>query len=320
MSNVASEPDLERLYYKLRLIRRAEEEVARIYPSDKIKSPVHLSIGQEAVAVGICEALRPDDVVSGTYRSHASYIAKGGGLAAMFAELYGKDTGCAHGKGGSMHLVDMSHYILGTSAVVGTTVPIALGYALALQREGRGRVVAAFFGDGATEEGVFYESLNFAALHRLPVLFVCENNFFAIHTHISKRWATCNLCERVRTYGIPTRLVADSDVLAIRRLAAEFIAPMRTGDAGPAFLECQTYRWREHVGPGEDYDSGYRSREELLPWQENDQMMVLGARLPAGERDAIDAQVEQEIASAIAFAENSPFPETKELYTHVYAG
>jgi TPP-dependent pyruvate/acetoin dehydrogenase alpha subunit len=320
MDNVASEADLGRLYYKLRLIRRAEEEVARIYPSDKIKSPVHLSIGQEAVAVGICDALRPDDVVSGTYRSHASYIAKGGDLPAMFAELYGKDTGCARGKGGSMHLVDMSHYILGTSAVVGTTVPIALGYALALQREGQGRVVAAFFGDGATEEGVFYESLNFAALHRLPVLFVCENNSYAIHTHTRKRWATCNLCERVRTYEIPAQQVADSNVLEIRRLAAESIAPMRTGEAGPAFLECHTYRWREHVGPGEDYDAGYRSREELAPWQENDQMMVLGAMLPAGERDAIDVQVEQEIAGAIEFAEKSPFPETKELYTDVYAG
>ena len=318
MIEMVPEPDLGRLYYKLRLIRRAEEEIARIYPSDKIKSPVHLSIGQEAVAVGICDALRPDDVVSGTYRSHASYIAKGGDLPAMFAELYGKDTGCARGKGGSMHLVDMTHYLLGTSAVVGTTVPITLGYSLALQREGQGRVAVAFFGDGATEEGVFYESLNFAALHRLPVLFVCENNFYAIHTPIPKRWATRNLCERVRTYGIPAHQVADSGVLAIRRLAAESIAPMRTG-GGPAFLECHTYRWREHVGPAEDYEAGYRSRDELLPWQENDQMMVLGAALPVGERDAIDAQVEQEIAAAIDFAENSPFPEPKEIYTDVYA-
>jgi len=320
MSNPTPQPVTGRLYYKLRLIRRAEEEVARIYPSDKIKSPVHLSIGQEAVAVGICDCLRPDDVVSGTYRSHASYIAKGGDLGAMFAELYGKDTGCARGKGGSMHLVDMHHYILGTSAVVGTTVPIALGYALALQREGAGRIAAAFFGDGATEEGVFYESLNFAALHRLPVLFVCENNFYAIHTHIRKRWATTNLCERVRTYGIPAEQVTDGDVLAIRRLAAGFIDGIRTGESGPAFLECHTYRWREHVGPAEDYNAGYRSREELRPWQENDQVKVLGDSLPAAERAAIDAQVEAEVANAIEFAETSPFPKTKELYTHVYAG
>src|SRR5439155_16472388 len=203
MSTAVPQVNLGSLYRKLRLIRRAEEEIARIYPSDKIKSPVHLSIGQEAVSVGVCDVLRPDDVVSGTYRSHAGYMAKGGDLRALFAELYGKDTGCARGKGGSMHLVDINRYILGTSAVVGTTIPIAVGYALAVKREGHGRVVAAFFGDGATEEGVFYESLNFAALHRLPVLFVCENNVLAIHTPIEKRWATRQLCERVRTYGIP---------------------------------------------------------------------------------------------------------------------
>jgi TPP-dependent pyruvate/acetoin dehydrogenase alpha subunit len=320
MSNVPAEADLPSLYSKLRLIRRAEEEIARIYPSDKIKSPVHLSIGQEAVAVGVCDVLRPDDVVSGTYRSHASYIAKGGALGAMFAELYGKDTGCARGKGGSMHLVDMNHYILGTSAVVGTTIPIALGYALALKREGKGRVVASFFGDGATEEGVFYESLNFASLHRLPVLFICENNGFAIHTPIEKRWATRLLCERVRTYGIPAHQVTDSDILAIRRLASEAIAPMRTGELGPAFIECHTYRWREHVGPGEDYDAGYRSRNQLRSWQENDQVKVVGEMLNAAERSRIDAEVEEEIAEAVQFAELSPFPDTKELFTDVFAG
>src|SRR5881396_3165076 len=320
MSSVVPQLDLGALYRKLWLIRRAEEEIARLYPSDKIKSPVHLSIGQEAVSAGVCDVLRPDDVVSGTYRSHACYMAKGGDLRAFFAELYGKDGGCARGEGGSMHLVDMNHYILGTSAVVGTTVPIAVGYALALKREGSGRVVAAFFGDGATEEGVFYESLNFAALHRLPVLFVCENNFFAIHTPLEKRWAMRQLCERVRTYGIPAQQVTDSDVLKIRQLAAEAIAGMRTGQTGPAFMECHTYRWREHVGPREDYDDGYRSREDLLRWQAKDQVAVIGARLDPAERSSIEADVEREIADAIEFAENSPFPDAKELCTHVFAG
>lgn len=319
MKNSPGQIELHAIYAKLRLIRRAEEEVARIYPSDKIKSPVHLSIGQEAVAVGVCDALRPDDVVAGTYRSHAAYLAKGGDLGAMFAELYGKDTGCARGKGGSMHLVAMDQFVLGASAVVGTTIPTAVGYALALEREGKGRVAVTFFGDGATEEGVFHESLNFAALHRLPVLFVCENNFFAIHTPISKRWATEQLCERVRTYGIPAHQVTDSDVLEIRRLAAEAIAPMRTGESGPSFIECHTYRWREHVGPGEDYDSGYRTRDELRPWQEKDQVNVIGAMLEPGERARIDTEVEQAIARAVEFAENSPFPPPHELFTHVYA-
>jgi len=313
-----SELDLARIYRNLWLIRRAEEEIARIYPSDKIKSPVHLSIGQEAVAVGICDVLRVDDVVAGTYRSHASYIAKGGDLPGLFAELYGKDTGCARGKGGSMHLIDMTHHILGTSAVVGTTVPIAVGYSLALKREGKGRVVAAFFGDGATEEGVFYESLNFASLHDLPVLFVCENNFLAIHTPLEKRWATRQLCERVRTYGIPAHQITDSDVLKIRSLAAEAVASIRT-DSRPVFLECHTYRWREHVGPGEDYDAGYRSRKELERWQAIDQVPMIGEKLNRADREKIEAEVEEKIASAIDFAERSPFPDPAELYKNVHA-
>jgi TPP-dependent pyruvate/acetoin dehydrogenase alpha subunit len=314
-----SDAVLASLYRKLFLIRRAEEEVARIYPSDKIKSPVHLSIGQEAIAAGVCDVLRPDDVVSGTYRSHASYLAKGGDVRAFFAELYGKDTGCARGKGGSMHLIDMDHYILGTSAVVGTTIPIALGYALALQREGTGRVVVAFFGDGATEEGVFHESLNFAALHQLPVLFVCENNSLAIHTPIEKRWATIHLCERVRTYDITAHQVADADVLRIRQLAGDSIAAMRTGDSGPVFLECQAYRWREHVGPNEDYDAGYRNREDLLKWQATDQVRVIAEKLDPATRTGIETEVEKEIAEAIEFAEKSPFPEPEELYKYVVA-
>ena len=311
--------NLAPIYSKLRLIRRVEEEIARVYPSDKIKSPVHLSIGQEASAVGVCDVLRPDDVASASYRGHATYLAKGGNLNTMIAELYGKDTGCARGKGGSMHLIDMDHFVLGGSAVVGTSIPVALGYALALKREGRGRVVAAFLGDGATEEGVFHESLNFAALHKLPVLFVCENNFYAIHEPLSKRWSSRQLCERVRTYGMPAHQIADGDVLEIRRLAEEAIAPMRMGEAGPAFLECHVYRWREHVGPGEDYDSGYRNREELHPWQERDQVRITGDRLDPTERARIDAEIESAINAAFEFAENSDFPRREQLYDHVYA-
>jgi TPP-dependent pyruvate/acetoin dehydrogenase alpha subunit len=315
----ADAADLARLYRALRLIRRAEEEVARIYPSDKIKSPVHLSIGQEAVAVGVCDALRPDDVVSPTYRGHAAFLAKGGPLKAMMAELYGKATGVAGGKGGSMHLIDMSHNVLGASAVVGTTIPVALGYALAAKRLETDRVVAAFFGDGATEEGVFAESLNFAALHKLPVLFVCENNGYAIHAPIAKRWATERLCERVATYGIPAHQIDDGDVLQIRALAADAVARIRRGE-GPVFLECRTYRWREHVGPNEDFDAGYRARDDLERWVADDQVDKLGARLPADARRAVDEAVEREIAEAVAFAEASPFPPLEALHSHVFAG
>lgn len=312
-SNIAT-----RLYRGVRLIRRVEEEVARIYPSDRIKSPVHLSIGQESVAVGICDALLPEDYVSATYRSHAAYIARGGNLRAMFAELYGKAAGNAGGKAGSMHLIDMAHNVLGASAVVGTTIPIALGYALAIRCRRENRVVVAFFGDGATEEGVFHESLNFAALKRLPVLFVCENNQLAIHQPIDKRWATDRLCERVETYGIPAVRIADGNTDAIRAAAQESIAGMRTGD-GPSFMECLTYRWREHVGPGEDYDAGYRDRTALEAWQARDEMERLGAQLGEAARARIDDDIEARIADAVEFAENSPFPASEELYTNVYA-
>jgi TPP-dependent pyruvate/acetoin dehydrogenase alpha subunit len=318
-SDQLAQADLERIYRSLRLIRRAEEEIARIYPSDKIKSPVHLSIGQEAVAVGVCDVLRPDDVVAPTYRGHAAFLAKGGSLRGLMAELYGKATGVAGGKGGSMHLIDMRHNVLGASAVVGTTIPIAVGYALACKRKKTDRVSVAFFGDGATEEGVFAESLNFAALHKLPVLFVCENNYYAIHTPITRRWATTRLCERVRTYGIPAHEVKDGDVFKLRALAGDAVAGMRRGD-GPTFVECQTYRWREHVGPNEDFDQGYRSREDLNPWLKNDPVESVGRMLSDERRAVLDSEIELEIEDAIEFAESSPFPVKEALYTNVFAG
>jgi TPP-dependent pyruvate/acetoin dehydrogenase alpha subunit len=314
-----SQSDLERIYRSLRLIRRAEEEVARIYPSDKIKSPVHLSIGQEAVAVGVCDVLASDDVVSPTYRGHAAYLAKGASLRGLFAELYGKATGTAHGKGGSMHLIDMQHNVLGASAVVGTTIPVALGFALAFKRTQSNRVVVAFFGDGATEEGVFTESLNFAALHKLPILFVCENNFYAIHTPVTRRWATQRLCERVETYGVPARCIEDGDVLKLRAETSAAVAGLRRGD-GPAFIECRTYRWLEHVGPNEDFDAGYRASAEREPWVQSDQLIKIGALIADERRSSIDEEVETEIADAIAFAEASPFPDISALYTNVFAG
>ncbi|MCR9256838.1 MAG: thiamine pyrophosphate-dependent dehydrogenase E1 component subunit alpha [Alphaproteobacteria bacterium] len=310
--------DLRRLYRSLRLIRRVEEEVARVYPTDKIKSPVHLSIGQEAVAVGVCDPLETRDYVSPTYRGHAAYLAKGGSVPAMIAELYGKATGCAAGKGGSMHLIAPEVNVMGASAVVGTTVPTGLGAAFAQKRLRTGAVVAVFLGDGATEEGAFYESLNFAALHRLPVLFVMENNGLAIHTGTEKRWATDRICERVETYGIPAQRFPTSDVIDIRAATIEAIAAMRDG-GGPHFLECVTYRWREHVGPGYDYDQGYRDDSAYKEWQARDQVELIGGRLTDTDRDAIDAAIETEIAEAFAFAEDSPWPEPDRLYADLYA-
>jgi TPP-dependent pyruvate/acetoin dehydrogenase alpha subunit len=317
---MTADPQLvQRLYSQLRYVRRVEEEIARIYPSDKIKSPVHLSIGQEAASVGVCDVLRADDIVSGSYRGHATYLAKGGDLNAMMAELYGKATGCASGKGGSMHLVDIAHYILGASAVVGTTISVTAGYALALKREGKGRLAVSFFGDGATEEGAFYECLNFAVLHALPLLFVCENNFFAIHSPQSRRWGAPELLRRVEGFGMPVAQETQSDVLRIRELAADLVERCRQPGSGPAFLEIQCYRWKEHVGPGDDYDAGYRSRADLAPWVDSDPIARLGAQLDSPLRERIDAQIEARIAAAVAFAESSPVPAPEELYTDVFA-
>jgi TPP-dependent pyruvate/acetoin dehydrogenase alpha subunit len=310
--------DVERIFRSLLLIRRTEERIASVYPTDSIKSPVHLSIGQEAIAVGVCDVLRPDDVVAMSYRGHAAYLAKGGDLRRMIAELYGKVTGCARGKGGSMHLAAPEAGVLGASAVVGTQVPIATGWALALQRRGAGQVVACFFGDGATEEGSMAESLNFAALHRLPVLFICENNGYAIHEPLSKRWATERLCERVATYGIPTCRIVDQDVFAIRDAADRAVAAMRKG-TGPAFMECLTYRWREHVGPNEDYGSDYRSRNELQPWLASDQVERLARMLPLEMAERVTVGVTAQIDDAFEFAAASPAPDPQELLEHVYA-
>jgi TPP-dependent pyruvate/acetoin dehydrogenase alpha subunit len=308
---------LERLYRSLYRIRRLEEEIARIYPTDRIKSPVHLSIGQEAVSVGVCEALRPQDIVFGTYRGHALYLAKGGDMRAMVAELFGKATGCARGKGGSMHLIDPEAGMMGASAVVGSTIPNAVGYAYALKQHRTDAIVASFFGDGATEEGVFAESVNFAVLKRLPILFVCENNQYAIHTHQRLRQGRPDICARAAVYGLAAERIENNDVLRLYKRCMDILPAIRAG-RGPAFLEVMTYRWQEHVGPSTDYQLGYRREEDARPWIESDQLQWLAELVPAERRARIEHDVELEIADALVFAEDSPFPAAAELYTDVF--
>ena len=308
----------ERLYYSLYRIRRVEEEIADIYPTDKIKSPVHLSIGQEAISVAVCDALNRDDIVFGTYRGHALYLAKGGDLKGMIAELYGKIDGCAKGKGGSMHLVDIDKGIMGTSAIVATTIPDAVGYAYALKYQRKDSIVVSFFGDGAVEEGVFYESINFAALKHLPIIFICENNSYAIHTHQLKRQSVANICERVVSFGIKAERINDNDVLSLRERISGNIESLRNGETGPLFFECMTYRWREHVGPNEDFNLGYRTREEAESWIQNDQVERIGKMLETEQQTKIEKEVEEEIREAFTFAEESSFPEASELYTDVF--
>jgi TPP-dependent pyruvate/acetoin dehydrogenase alpha subunit len=309
---------IERFYRSLYRIRRVEEEIAAVYPTDKIKSPVHLSIGQEAVSVGVCEALSSEDVVFGTYRSHALYLAKGGDLQKMIAELYGKLDGCAKGKGGSMHLIDVAARVMGASAVVGTTIPQAVGFAYALKLQRKDSVVVSVFGDGAVDEGVFHESLNFAALKSLPIIFVCENNLYAIHTHQLQRQKLGNICERARVHGMPAEQIPDNDVMRIYERVNEAIGRLRSGQSGPFFFECLTYRLKEHVGPNDDFQLGYRSREEAEPWIKADPIKQLGDRLDLQRRREIETGVETEIRDAFAFAERSPFPQAAELYTDVF--
>lgn len=312
-------PMYARFYRALYRIRRVEEEIAKVYPTDKIKSPVHLSIGQEAVSVGVCEALRNDDIVFGTYRSHALYLAKGGDLKGMVAELYGKATGCTRGKGGSMHLIDTGAGVMGTSAVVGTTIANAIGYAYALKAQRKDAIVVSFFGDGAVDEGVFYESINFAALKELPIIFLCENNGYAIHTHQRLRQRHTEICDRAQACGIPAEKIENNDLFKIYESVSTAADAIRRGEAGPFFFECLTYRWKEHVGPNDDYHLGYRSPDEANPWIENDQVKQVAALVEASERSAIEAEVEAEVKAAFEFAESSPFPELAELYTDVYA-
>jgi TPP-dependent pyruvate/acetoin dehydrogenase alpha subunit len=310
------------LYKKMLLIRQFELRLAEIYHTDAIKSPVHLSVGQESIAVGVCDPLEKEDIVSNTYRCHATYIAKGGDLNEMMAELYGKQTGCAGGKAGSMHLVDLKNGILGASAVVGTTIPVAAGYALAFQNDakktGHQRVVATLFGDGATEEGCFYETLNFAALRNLPLIFICENNRLAIHTPLEKRWATERLCERVATYGIKTHKIDDADIFTVRDTVTDAVASIRQG-GGPVFIECATYRWLEHVGPRDDHTVSYRDNDEYQRWKEKDQITRLANMLDKATVTRIGDEVADLIQASQEFADKSPYPAAEELYTHVYA-
>lgn len=307
-----------KFYRELYRIRRVEEEIARVYPTDKVKSPVHLSIGQEAVSVGVCQALRPTDIVFGTYRSHALYLAKGGDLKKMIAELFGKATGCTKGKGGSMHLVDVQAGVMGASAVVGTSIPNAVGYAYAIRLRRQDTVVADFFGDGAVVEGVFHESMNFAALKRLPVLFICENNQYAIHARRDAHQLLDNIVEKARAYGMPAERIEGNDTLAIYEKAKQATEDIRAGRSGPIFLECMTYRWMEHVGPDQDYHRGYRAKAEAEPWMNNDQVTVIGQLVDPSTRQKIETEVEAEITEAFEFAEKSPFPELSEVYTDLF--
>jgi TPP-dependent pyruvate/acetoin dehydrogenase alpha subunit len=307
----------ENTYRLLKLIRNFEVAVADIYPSDKIKSPVHLSIGQEFVSVAFCQHLKTNDFVGATYRGHAAYLAKGGCPRKLMAELYGKATGCAKGRGGSMHLIEPSVNFIGTSAVVGTGIPVATGHALTQKYLKTGNVVVCFFGDGASEEGAFYESLNFAGLHKLPIVFVVENNRLAIHEPLEKRWADTDLMQRTKGFGVETLTNSGDDFNRLSQIASDVINNAR--NFVPTLIEVDCYRWLEHVGPNDDHFEAYRDQKNLSQWKQYDALEKIGKQLSNSIRLKIDQEVKSIVEDAIEFAESSEEPESKELYEHVYS-
>lgn len=313
-----------KLLREMMRIRRAEETLADLYKEQEMRTPTHFSIGQEAVAVGVCAALEREDVVYSGHRCHAHYLAKGGDLPAMVAELYGRETGCTHGRGGSVHLNDPSVGMVASSAILGQTMAVAVGSALAFKMDGAPCVAVTFFGDVAIEEGIFHESLNFAVVKRLPVLFVCENNGYSTHTPLAVRQPqTIEIHQRARSYAMPAKLVDGNDVFAVFDAAREAVRFIRSGE-GPFFLECTTYRWREHVGPLWDYDAGYRSKEEVDRWIARCPIKRATERLVAegvcSEKDvkAMERELQAEVDRAAAAAKAAPFPTVEDIRLGTY--
>jgi len=286
------------------LIRRTEETIADLIESGEARGPCHLSIGQEAVAAGVCAALEPEDTVWGGHRSHGHYLAKGGSLEALLAEVLGRTTGCSGGRGGSMHLIAREHGILGTVPIVAATVPLAVGAAMKYKMRGEARTAVAFFGDGALEEGPVHESMNLAALYRLPVIFVCENNLYSSHLHASERRVADNLDRAGEFHSIPGERVDGNGVHAVYEATLKAVARARAGK-GPGFLECRTFRWRGHVGASADEDVGIRRRGELTEWLARDplrrveiELLENGVRDLGGRRVSLEARMTRALAAA----------------------
>jgi pyruvate dehydrogenase E1 component alpha subunit len=316
---------LRHLYRQLYQIRRAEEVIAELYPQQQMRCPVHLCIGQEAVAVGVCDALAPADYVFSTHRSHGHFLARGGNLPALLAELYGRATGSAAGKGGSMHLIDLPSGFLGAAPILGGTIALAVGAAFGSRMRGERHVTVAFFGDAAVEEGIFYECANFAALKLLPVVLVCENNGLSTCSPPEVRQPPGRaIADMVRGMGVTARAGDGNDVLEVRRLAAQAVEHAR-GGAGPYFLELHTYRWREHCGPDYDFHLGYRSEAEVESWKRRCPLLRLREHMRAAgawddeTAEGIAGEVDEEVRAAVRFAQDSPFPEESRLLEDVFA-
>ncbi|HEY0337969.1 MAG TPA: thiamine pyrophosphate-dependent dehydrogenase E1 component subunit alpha [Burkholderiales bacterium] len=323
-SAVSAQLDVE-LYKALLRVRHAEETLAELYKEKEMRTPTHFGIGQEAVAVGVCRALAKSDVVYSHHRCHAHYLAKGGSLLGLVAELYGRVDGCSRGRGGSVHLTAPEEGFAGSSPILGQGVALAVGSALAFKMDRAPRVAVTFFGEATCEEGVVYESFNYASVNRLPVLFVCENNLYSTESPLATRQPRgTELCERARAFKLSAQKIDGNDVGEVYATAKRAVDEIRSGK-GPFFLECMTYRWREHVGPMFDHELGrtYRTREEVEGWMARCPVARsaegLKARGLASDDDLRGwlQDVEQELKQVIAKAKASPWPDAKTLFENV---
>jgi len=299
------------------LIRRFEERLDDLFASGVIKGTSHLYAGQEAVAVGVCAVLTREDLITSTHRGHGHFLAKGGCAKALMAELFGKVTGPSKGRGGSQHVADYSVGFLGSNGITAGGLPIATGAALAVQMRGEPHCVASFFGEGGANQGTFHESINMAAIWRLPILFVCENNLYAMSTHFNDAFATPTIAARAAGYGIPGEIVDGTDFFAVRAAIEKGAERARAGH-GPTLLEMQTYRYYGH---SKSDKREYRTREEEAHWHTQDPILKLRTAMEISEADfeALDAEIMAEVDEAVEFATNSPEPEVEVWEDVIYA-
>ena len=319
-----SSEKLLQFYTTMLKIRLFEEKVVDLLFAQEIQCPSHLYIGEEAIATGVCLALRKDDYAFGTYRSHGFYLAKGGKMEHLMSELLCRETGCSRGKGGSMHVIAPEVGILGTSAIVAGTIPLAVGTAMATKMRKEEKIVVCFFGDGATDEGVFYESISFASLQKLPIIFVCENNHYSTHLPLRCRQPADNIFQRAEKFSIPSVRIDGNDVVKTYQTTKEAVEKTKDKE-GPFFIECETYRWRSHVGPWEDIDVGFRTKEEVEGWIKKcpikrlEEKLLEDCVINKQKKTQIYNQIYEEIEQAYDFAGQSLYPEKGEVETDVYA-
>lgn len=312
------------LYRGMLRIRMIQEAIESRYHEDEMKTPIHLVIGQEATSVGVCAALRDTDLVYSSHRTQGNYLAKGGSLKGMLSELYCRANGCVGSRGGSMHLLDKSVGYAGSSALVAGSVPIATGSAFAAQYLKKDQVNVVFFGDAATEEGALWEALNFAALKSLPVIYVCENNFYSVCSSLEVRQPRVDIYKKAESFGLNSVRIDGTKVLDVFEATREAVDRARSG-GGPSFIESVAYRWRGHGGAGDDSASGYRDIKEAQAWQEFCPIAGLYRNLvqqnliDEPRQTAMTENIREEILEAFEHAINSPNPEEKDLSTHVYS-